>query len=110
MEHEYSRRHDWLTTVRRLCTDPEKERSEFAFAQLENERNIHHLHDELEAARRETALLRYQHEDLVRDVKNLMGILERAGHLCSRKTPRTYITGEDDQHKTYDSCAYYEAT
>ena len=62
VEHEYNRRHDFLTTVRRLRTDREKNRSEFAFDQLDNEREIRHLRDELGAARRETALLRDQHE------------------------------------------------
>ena len=71
VEHEHSRRHDFQTTVRRLRTDREKDRSEFAFAQLEKEREIHFLRDELGAARRETALLRDQHENLVRDYKKL---------------------------------------
>ena len=98
MVHEHSRRHDLLTTVRRLRTDREKGRSEFAFAQLEKERKIRHLRDDLGAARRETALLRHQHENLVRDHKILLGILERAGHLRSRKRPRADSTGGDDQH------------
>ena len=45
VEHEHSRRHELLTTVRRLRTDREKDRSEFAFAQLENERKISYLRD-----------------------------------------------------------------
>ena len=35
VEHEHSRRHDLLMTVRCLRTDREKDRSEFAFARLE---------------------------------------------------------------------------
>ena len=81
MEHEHCRRHDFLTTVRRIRADREKDLSEFAFAQIEKEREICRLRDELEAARRETALLRDQHENLVRDHKNLLGILECAGHI-----------------------------
>ena len=68
--------------------------------QLENYRDIRYLRDELEAARRETALLRDQQENFVRDHKNLLGILERAGHVCSPKRPRTDSTGGDDQHRT----------
>ena len=100
VEHEYSRRHYLLTTVQRLRTDREKYRSDLAFAQLENERDIRVLRDKLEATRRKTALLRDQHDNLVRDHKNLLGILERAGHLRSRKRPRTDSTGGYDQHKT----------
>ena len=37
VEHEHSSRHELLTTVRRLRTDRAKDRSEFAFAHLENE-------------------------------------------------------------------------
>ena len=58
VKHEYTRRHDLLMTVRRLRSDWEKYRSEVAFVQLKNERDIRHLRDELEAARRKTALLR----------------------------------------------------
>ena len=38
LEHECNRRHELLTTVRRLRTDREKDRSDFEFAQLDNER------------------------------------------------------------------------
>ena len=58
MEHEYNRRHDLLKTVRRLRTDQEKGRSDFAFAQLENECELSVTRDDLAAARRETALLK----------------------------------------------------
>ena len=47
VEHEHSRRHDLQTTVRRLRTDREKDRSEFALSQLEKEREIRHMCDEL---------------------------------------------------------------
>ena len=89
-----------MTSVRRLCADWEKDRSDFAFAQLENERENRRLRDELEAARCKTASLKDQFKGLVSDHKNLMGILERGGCLRSRKRPRTNSTGGDDQHKT----------
>ena len=62
VEQEYNRRHDLLKTVRRLRTDREKDRSEFAFAQLENERDIPYLLDEPVAALRSNALMKDQHE------------------------------------------------
>ena len=86
--------------VRRLRTDREKDRSDIAFIQLKNEREKRHLRDGLEAGRRKTALLKELLESLVRDHKNLLGILERASCLRARKRPRTDSTGEDDQHKT----------
>ena len=36
VDYEYDRRHDLMSTVRRLRTDREKDRSDFAFTQLEN--------------------------------------------------------------------------
>ena len=100
VNHEYDRRHDMLATVRRLRTYREKDRSDFAFAQLKSEREKQRLRDEQEAARSETASLKDQLGCLVRDHKNLLGILERASYLRSRKRPRTDGTGGDDQHKT----------
>ena len=89
-----------MTSVRRLCADWEKDRSDFAFAQLKNEREKQHLRDGIEVARRKTAFLNVQHESLVHDHKNLLGSIERADCLRSRKRPRTDSTGGDDQHKT----------
>ena len=86
--------------MRRLSTDREKDRSEFSFAQLENERENRRLRDELEAARCKTASLKDQFKGLVSDHKNLMGILERGGYLRSHKRPRTNSTGGDDQRIT----------
>ena len=83
-----------------LRSDGDKDRSEFAFAQLESERERRSLRDELEAARREAASTKDQLQCFVRDHKNLLGILERAGYLRSCKRPRTDGTGGDDQHKT----------
>ena len=67
-----------------------------------NERERRLLRDELAASRRETALLKEQHDILVRDHKNLLEIIERAGCLRSRKRPRTDSTVGDDQHRTLD--------
>ena len=65
--------------MRRLHTDREKDRSNFAFSQLENEREKRHLRDGLEAASRETALLKDQLECLVLDNKNMLRIIEHDG-------------------------------
>ena len=105
MEHENNHRHDLLTTVRRLRTDRDRDRSDFALAKLENERERRVLCEELAAARRETALLKDQHESLLRDLKNMFGILQHAGCLYSRKRPRTVSTGGDTQHKLSYACA-----
>ena len=100
VEHEYTRRHDLLMTVRRLRSDLEKYRSEVAFVQLKNEREKRHLRDGLEAARRDTTLLKDQLESFVRDHKNMSIIIERVVCLRSRKRPRTDSAGGYDQHKT----------
>ena len=73
MDHDFIRRHDLLTTVRCLRTVREKDRSDSAFDQLENERDLCLLCDELSAARRETEVLKDQHESLARDHKNILG-------------------------------------
>ena len=100
VDYEYDRRHDLLATVRRLRTDREKDRLDFAFVQPKNEREKRHFRDGLEAARRETTLLKDQLESLVRDHNNMLLILERVGCLRSRKRPRTDSVGGYDQHKT----------
>ena len=98
LEHECNRRHELLTTVRRLRTDREKDRSDYTFAQLEIERYISLLRDELVADCRETALPKDGQESFVHDHKNLLGILERSGCQISRARPRTDSTGGDAQH------------
>ena len=57
------------------------------------------MRDELEADRREIASLKEQLDCLVRDHKNLLGILDRAGCLRYCKRPCTDSTGGDDQHR-----------
>ena len=100
VDHEHYRRHDLQSVVRCLRADHEKDRSEFAFAQLESERKQCRLRDEIEAARREAASTKDQLKCLVREHKNLYGIPERAGYLRSPKRSRTDGTGGDDQHRT----------
>ena len=46
---------------------------------VENDREHRALRDELRLARRDIATLQYQYQILVRDQKNLLGILERFG-------------------------------
>ena len=96
--------------MRRLCTDRKKDRSEFALSQIENgcERRV--LRDGLAVASCETALLKDQHEILVRDHENMLEILECVGCLRYQKRPRTDITGGDAQHKSKDECASFDAT
>ena len=74
---------------------------------LKYERNYHALRYELSSARRGSEDLRTRHENLqlqqenlVRDLKNLLGILEKGGQIRPRKKPRTDGTGEADQHET----------
>ena len=74
---------------------------------LEYERNYHALRDELSLARRGFEDLRTRHENLqvqqenlVRDHKNHLGILEKGGQIRPRKKPRTNDMGEADQYKT----------
>ena len=68
---------------------------------MENDRDHRALRDELRLVRRDIAMLQEQYQLLVRDPKNLLGILERFGGvcLCSRKRPRNDITGEDAPRK-----------
>ena len=98
MENEYNRRHDLLMIKRRLCTNKMKYRLDFLFAQLDNKLESRVLRDELAAARRESDLLRDQHKSLVRNCKNLLGILEHGSCIRSRKNCCTDSTGGIAQH------------
>lgn len=99
-EHEGNRRRDLAVNVQRHRADRAKDLAQFAFAQLDNERERRLLSDELESARREIELVENQHESLVRDHKNLLGVPERGDCLSSSKRPRTDSKGGDGQHKT----------
>ena len=63
---------------------------DFALTRFEKERKHSVLREELAAARRETKLLNYQHESLVRDHDHLLGILE---HVCCLRNRRRLCTG-----------------
>ena len=103
LEHERDRRYALTDTVRRNRKDREadraKDRADYAFAQLEVERNIRSLVDELATARSEIAYLRNQTERLERERKNLMEILERGGYLYRKKKARTDSMGGDTPRK-----------
>ena len=53
-----------VDNVTRLSSDWERDRSDFAFAQLENERTQRSLHDELVEARQDISRLRGEISDL----------------------------------------------
>ena len=57
VEHERGRRLDLLGNVNRLSSDREKDRVEYAFAQLANEREQLSLRDELMEARQDISRL-----------------------------------------------------
>ena len=100
IEHERDMRHRLASTVRQLEFDREKSRADNAVTQLESERLLCSLRDELATARQENAVLSGQVANLVRDHKNLMEILERGGYLRRSKKPRTEHKDEDVPRKT----------
>ena len=57
LEHDRDRPLDLLGLVKQLSSDRERDRSQFAFAQLENERAQHYLRDELSEARQDISPL-----------------------------------------------------
>ena len=58
LEHERGRRLDLLGNVNRLSSDRKKDRVEYAFPQLSNEREQRSLRDELMKARQDISRLR----------------------------------------------------
>ena len=74
LEHEKSRRLGLVDNVTRLSSERERDRSDFASAQIENERNQRSLRDEIVEAR--------QH----REHKYLLEMLERKGFLYWKKS------------------------
>ena len=100
VNHERGRRHTLEQTVQNHYVERLEDRSKSAYSMLEFERKYHALRDELPSARREFEDLRTRHENLVRDHKNLLGILEKGGQIRPRKKPRSDGTGKADQHKT----------
>uniref|UniRef100_M4BUN5 RxLR effector candidate protein n=1 Tax=Hyaloperonospora arabidopsidis (strain Emoy2) TaxID=559515 RepID=M4BUN5_HYAAE len=98
LEHERGRRLDLFGNVNRLSSYRENKRTEYAFAQLANEREQRSLRDEQMEARQDISRLRGEISELQtqaeiqhRDHKYLLDILERKGCL-HRKKPRTDST------------------
>ena len=89
LSHERSARRKLNDLVQELRLQRETDRAASVQAQLENERAVRSLRDELAAVQR----------DAKRDHKNLREILERGGYL-RRKKSRTDSTDEGGQHKT----------
>ena len=100
VDHERDMRHCLRDSVQQLELDRVNARADYAVAQLENERALHSLRDELAAARREIASLSDQVANLVRAHNNQMEILERGGYLRRSKKPRNERMDEDVPRKT----------
>ena len=79
VEHKPNRHHDLTSTLQSHRVDLSDDRAQFAFSLVENDREHRALCDELRLARRDIAMLQDQHQILVRDQKNLLGILEHFG-------------------------------
>ena len=100
LDHERDVRRSFEQKVLRLRIDRSDDRSEYVHSLLESERGRHALRDELSSARREIESLQTQLGSLVRDHKNLLGILDQGGNIRPQKKPRTDTTGGADQHRT----------
>ena len=92
LEHERSRRLDLVDNVTRLSSERERDRSDFAFAHLENKRAQHSLRDELVEARQDISRLRGEISELQtradsqhREHKYLLEMLECKGFLHRKK-------------------------
>uniref|UniRef100_M4B375 RxLR effector candidate protein n=1 Tax=Hyaloperonospora arabidopsidis (strain Emoy2) TaxID=559515 RepID=M4B375_HYAAE len=93
LEHERSRSLDLVDNVTRLPSGRERDRSDFAFAQLENERTQRTLRDELVEARQDISRLRGEICELQtradsqhHEHKYLLEMLERKGFLHRKKS------------------------
>ena len=85
---------DLVDNVTRLSSERERDRSDFAFAQLENERTQRSLRDELVEARQDISRLRGEISGLQtradsqhREHKYLLEMLERKGFLHRKEVP-----------------------
>ena len=106
LEHERGRRLDLLGNVNRLISDRDKNRVEYAVAQLANEREQYALRDELMEALQDICRLRGEISELQKrtesqhhEHKYLLEMLERKGFL-HRKKPRTDSTALSDRRRT----------
>ena len=93
LEHERSRRLGLVDNVTRLSSERERDRSDFAFAQHENEWTQRSLLDELVEARQDISRLRGEISELQaragsqhREQKYLLEMLERKGFLHRKKS------------------------
>ena len=93
IEHERNRRLGLVDNVSRLSSDWEIDRSDFAVAQLENERTQRSLRDELMEARQDISRLHGEISELQtradsqhRQRKYLLEMLERKGFLHRKKS------------------------
>ena len=107
LEHERDRRYALTDLVRDYRKDREADRADYALAQLQIERDIRSLGDELATACQESSRLNGevsslhdQTDRLERELKNPMEILERGGYLHCRKRAHTDSTGGDAPRKT----------
>ena len=109
--HERNRHYALTDSLRKHRKDHEtdraKDRAEYAVAQLQVERDVRSLVEELGAARikilrlnGEISDVRVQFERLERERKNLMEVLERGGYLYRRKRAHTDSTGGDVPRRT----------
>ena len=93
LEHETSRRLGLVDNVKRLSSEREGDRLDFAFAQLENEQAQRSLRDELVEARQNISRLRGEISELQTradsqhgEHKYLLEMLERKGFLHRTKS------------------------
>ena len=107
LDHERGKRRSLEQTVQAHHIERLEDRSKSAYSMLEYERKCYAVRDELSSAHRSFEglwnrheKLQVQHENLVRDHKKLLSILEKGGQIRPRKKPRTDGTGGADQRKT----------
>uniref|UniRef100_M4BA78 RxLR effector candidate protein n=1 Tax=Hyaloperonospora arabidopsidis (strain Emoy2) TaxID=559515 RepID=M4BA78_HYAAE len=87
----------WVQLIRLYRSD---DRYQLALYQLENEQERQVFRDEVDDIRHHNAALHIQIENLARNRKNLLEVLERGGCIRPRKISRGDNTGGDDRHKT----------